>query len=243
MARAESLRVWVTPRELHVGLRQHADRSRPAHRASRRSAGEGDQHPCHNRDGSDDQFPHDDGPHSSFSATKLRSHSGRVKRVAAVIIRDVTNDDIPFLQEMLYAAAFWRPEGGPLSFEAAMAHPYFQLYYAGWGRAADVGVIAQEGDNRIGACWYRLFTDESHGEGYIDEDTPELAIAVVEGYRGRGVGRELMNALHDRGRANGLARMGLSVNADNPAKHLYLSLGYVDYKPDEPGERMILDLS
>lgn len=159
-----------------------------------------------------------------------------------MIIRDLTAGDIPFLQQMLYAAAFWRPEGGPLTFDEAMAHPYLKLYYAEWGRPGDVGVIAMDGARPVGACWYRLFTDASHGEGYIDEDTPELAIAVADGYRGRGIGRNLMTALHDRARAQGIDRMGLSVNADNPAKHLYRSLGYVDYRPDEPGERMILEL-
>ena len=159
-----------------------------------------------------------------------------------VIVRDLTTDDLPFLQEMLYAAAFWRPEPPPLIYEAAMNHPYFQLYYADWGRDGDVGVVAEEDGKKIGAAWYRLFTEESHGDGYVDEVTPELAIAVVDGYRGRGVGRALMEALHDRGRQYALVRIALSVNADNPAKHLYRSLGYIDYKPDEPGERMILEL-
>lgn len=159
-----------------------------------------------------------------------------------MVIRDLTADDLPFLQQMLYTAAFWRPDGDRLTFEQALAHPYFRLYYADWGRNGDTAVIAEREGTKIGASWYRFFTDDSHGEGYVDETTPELAIAVVDGYRGSGVGRALMEALHDRGRRQGLARIALSVNADNPAKHLYRSLGYVDYKPDEPGERMILKL-
>jgi len=53
---------------------------------------------------------------------------------------------------------------------------------------------------------YRFFTDEEHGEGYVDEAAPELAIAVVDGHRGRGVGKLLVEAIHARARADGVAR-------------------------------------
>jgi len=33
-------------------------------------------------------------------------------------------------------------------------------------------------------AWYRFFTEEAHGEGFVDPATPEVAIAVVDGRRG-----------------------------------------------------------
>jgi GNAT superfamily N-acetyltransferase len=143
---------------------------------------------------------------------------------------------------MLYAALFWRPRPGWWPKIVVLRRPDVSIYHRGWGRDGDVGYVAVEGRRRVGAVWYRLFTEASHGDGYIDDETPELAIAVVPDARGRGVGRALMTTIHERARRDGLQRVALSVNEDNPAKRLYASLGYVDYEPGDGKERMVLDL-
>ena len=61
------------------------------------------------------------------------------------------------------------------------------------------------------------------GTGQADIQT----IAVVEGARGQGLGRTLMNALLSEARSRGADEVFLEVRADNPAAHhLYESLGF-----------------
>jgi GNAT superfamily N-acetyltransferase len=126
--------------------------------------------------------------------------------------------------------------------DLVLAHPQVSVFHEGWGRAGDTALVAEVGRRPVGLAWYRLFTDASHGEGFIDEETPELAIAVVEEFRGKGIGRSLLLAAHERARAEGYARLSLSVDPDNPAKQLYASVGYVEHEPGDDLGRMVIDL-
>jgi GNAT superfamily N-acetyltransferase len=158
-------------------------------------------------------------------------------------IRDLADGEVGFLQEMLYAALAWRPGVQLPPKEWVLEHPQVVVFHEGWGREGDVALVAEEGGRLIGAVWYRYFTESEHGEGYVDDATPELAIAVVEDSRARGVGASLMRQMHERARREGVARISLSVDPDNPARRLYSRLGYVDYEPDDDLGRMILGLT
>jgi GNAT superfamily N-acetyltransferase len=164
-------------------------------------------------------------------------------RSGDVEIRDLRPDETPFLQAMLVAALAWRPDVELPPREWILAHPQVAPFHTAWGRPGDTGLVADEDGSALGLAWYRFFTEAEHGEGFVDEETPEVAIAVVDRHRGRGIGRTLMEAIHDRAREQGIARISLSVDPENPAKRLYLRLGYVELAPDDEDGRMILDLA
>ncbi len=161
---------------------------------------------------------------------------------APVELRGLAAADAGFHGEMLYAAGFWRENGERPPLEVVLDHPEGRLYHEGWGRPGDAGLVAECGGHPIGAVWYRLFSEEAHGDGFVDEHTPELAIAVRQGHRGLGVGTLLLDAIHERARTDGLTRLSLSVDPDNPARSLYLRHGYIDFEPEDGRGRMIVDL-
>ena len=159
-----------------------------------------------------------------------------------MLIRDLRADETPFIREMVYTAIVgWRPGVELPPREAILEHPQVEPFHEDWGRAGDTALVAENEGELLGLVWYRFFTPDRHGEGYVDQETPELAVAVVDGQRGRGIGRTLMEAIHVRAREQGVARISLSVDAENPAKRLYERLGYVALSPED--ERMVLELA
>ena len=128
-----------------------------------------------------------------------------------MVIRRGGRQDVRFLRDMLHHAYYWR-ERSPGEGPGPAAR-----YIKGWGRPGDTVLIAVDDGFPVGAAWYRLFRTGLRGYGTVDEETPELAIAVVPSRRGRGIGEALLEALCDRARADGYRALSLSVGHDNPA--------------------------
>jgi GNAT superfamily N-acetyltransferase/DNA-binding transcriptional ArsR family regulator len=135
-----------------------------------------------------------------------------------------TDRDLPVYKRILREAVSWRP-GMRLPLEI-VDHPELARFHRGWGRPGDLAVVARAGETVVGGAFCRLFTEADHGDGFVDEQTPEIAIAVWEEHRGCGLGGRLLAALADAARRAGFARLSLSVERDNPAVRLYLRSGY-----------------
>jgi ribosomal protein S18 acetylase RimI-like enzyme len=107
-------------------------------------------------------------------------------------------------------------------------NPVIANYVENWGHVGDEGFIATIGENQqpIGAAWYRLFQSFNPGYGYVNDETPELSIAVVPHYRGKGVGQSLLIQLLQKARLSSSRQVSLSVDPSNPAVHLYQKLGF-----------------
>jgi ribosomal protein S18 acetylase RimI-like enzyme len=153
------------------------------------------------------------------------------------VIRIAGPQDVPFLRDMLRHAYYWRVDSVSESGE-----PPVQRYVERWGRPGDTALIAIQDFQRVGAAWFRLFTDDNPGYGFLDEETPELSIAIVPSKRGTGLGSELLDALLERARADGYDAITLSVEKDSPAVGLYERHGFERLGEDDGGVTMKANL-
>jgi len=159
-----------------------------------------------------------------------------------VVLRALRADESEHVRWALFEAVAWNPERELPPFAVTIEHPELARYHRGWGRTGDLGVVAERGDEVVGVALARLFTEDDHGHGYVDEATPELAVAVAEAARGNGIGTRLLDELATAARRAGIPRLSLSVDSENPALRLYQRLGYREVARDDDGVRMVLDL-
>lgn len=143
------------------------------------------------------------------------------------IIQPTGKDDEPFLWKMLYYAAHMDEEDVN-SLQAAKKNADLAKYVKDWGDETDRGCIAldQSSTRPIGAAWIRLLIGNEKTISYVDDVTPELAIAVLPEHLGKGVGTQLLTHILDAAREH-FSSVVLSVRATNPARRLYERMGFV----------------
>lgn len=108
-------------------------------------------------------------------------------------IREMNPREYGMLEEFLYQAIYTAADETrpPRSVTADAA---LRAYTEGFGRTGDVAVCVEEDGEIVGAAWARLM----RGYGFVDEGVPEIAMSVLPGYRGRGIGIALLTALVER---------------------------------------------
>jgi ribosomal protein S18 acetylase RimI-like enzyme len=146
--------------------------------------------------------------------------------VMSYTVRQLSPSDQQVLWEMLYHSLYVA-QGSPPFPPEVIERPEIAKYVEAWGRAGDLGFIAIDSSSNqpVGAVWLRLLRGDERGYGYVDDETPELGIAVLPGDRGRGVGSELLGRLLESAAAD-YHQVCLSVSADNPAVRLYERVGF-----------------
>lgn len=161
----------------------------------------------------------------------------------AFVIRPADAADGAFLVDMVVEAANWRSAGARARHEV-LTSPDYQRYIAGWQRPGDAGVIAlSPAGEAVGAAWYRLLPRSDPGFGYVGTGVPELIIGVRPIWRAHGVGRMLLRALAAHARAQGYARLSLSVERGNYATTLYRSEGFAITQRGHGRDTMVKRLS
>ena len=155
-----------------------------------------------------------------------------------VVVRRGGAQDLRFLRDMLHHAYYWKERAPEDTGPGPVA-----LYVKAWGRPGDAAMIAIDYGFPVGAAWYRLFTRDRRGYGFVDDQTPELAIAVVPNARGKGVGAALLEALLDRARAEGHETISLSVDRNNAgAIGLYERYGFERVGEEDDSVTMLAHL-
>jgi GNAT superfamily N-acetyltransferase len=152
--------------------------------------------------------------------------------------------DLAFLRSMHYEAAGpepGEPDPGPVEW---VAEGVPARYLSNWGRVGDIAFIAESREGEpIGAAWYRLFPADEPGWGFVGEATPELAVAVADAHRRRGVGRALLEVLIAQAKRDGFEALSLSTFENTPGARLYTSLGFTKVGSFKDLAVMRLDLT
>jgi ribosomal protein S18 acetylase RimI-like enzyme len=140
---------------------------------------------------------------------------------------------------MLYQSLYV-PEGSHPFPRQIINRPEIAKYVTAWGRGGDLGFVAinVSSGQPIGAAWLRLLTGDEKGYGYVDDETPELAMAVLPEYRGQGIGLDLLRHLLRSARTVYRA-VCLSVSVDNPARRLYERAGFERVSEGDSSATMI----
>ncbi len=140
------------------------------------------------------------------------------KLPGGIRIRRARAGDQAVISEMQYQAFFLPPGSEPFP-RSVLDEATIRPYHVEFGtRPGDVGRIAEDSSGRaIGAAWVR----QLEGYGFVDDDTPELGIAVAVGSRDAGVGTALLDAL-----LASVPRCSLSVDIRNAAMRLYERFGF-----------------
>jgi GNAT superfamily N-acetyltransferase len=157
-------------------------------------------------------------------------------------LRTARPDDLRLLRALSFEAAFWRANVPRPPLEQALADPQLGRYVEGFGRAGDFGIVAEEGGEPRGAAWWRYFQAGAPGYGFVDESTPEVSAAVLPPHRGRGIGTALLEALEHEAHEQGIKRLSLSVERDNPAAALYERLGFRPLGREGSALTMVIEL-
>ena len=140
-------------------------------------------------------------------------------------IREIKADESDFLREMLYEAIYFADESERLP-KSIVSEPHLSKYVENFGRKGDFTLVLVDKNELVGAAWSRLFAADEKSYGFVDEETPEISMAIKENYRSRGFGQILIAKLSERLKADGYKKVSLSVDKRNRAVNLYQRMDF-----------------
>ena len=156
-------------------------------------------------------------------------------------IRYLLDSEKDFFKEMLYESIHIKNNKKP-PLDDLLSSNELMRYHQNWGREGDKAIVAVDNtENPVGAVWYRLFSSEEQGYGYVNGDIPEVGIAMKEEVRGKGLGTQLMQAIIEEAKIDDFKALSLSVDLDNTnAISLYHRFGFVEVAREGTSITMLL---
>jgi ribosomal protein S18 acetylase RimI-like enzyme len=150
-----------------------------------------------------------------------------------VIVRQLKKSELHVLADMLYLAIHV-PIGQEAHPRDIIYDKSLVKYFENWGKDKyDQALVAVVNEVIVGCIWGRQFPSSNKGFGYVDDDTPELSMAVTEIYRNKGIGSELLQEICQMYSRIGVGFVSLSVDKTNRAKGLYKRIGFETVKETE----------
>lgn len=155
-------------------------------------------------------------------------------------IRQMKKDEHAFFMDMLYESVYILSDKP--SKEALLSSDGMKKYHENWGRSGDEVLVAEEDGELLGAVWYRQFTKDNPGYGFVSADFPEIGMGVKASARGKGIGRKLLEEIIAHAMTQGYEALSLSVDPFNHAAYkLYKSVGF--YKTGTSGTSVTMVVS
>ena len=144
-----------------------------------------------------------------------------------LITRLYTADDLPLLKAMFYQSLYVRKGQAPFP-EEIIEQANLKKYWVNFGqRDNDLCLIGIKDGIPIGAIWARFFSPDAGNYGFVRADYPEIGMALQKGFRGQGLGTELMQIFLAHCQQLGFTGVSLSVDQENiPALRLYEKMNF-----------------
>ena len=108
-----------------------------------------------------------------------------------IAIRTMRAWEYNLLKNFVYEAIYVPPGSASLP-KSITDRPELQVYFHRFGCGRwDKAFVALDGERIVGAIWCRLMDDYGH----VDDETPSLAMALYQEYRGCGIGTTLLRTM------------------------------------------------
>jgi GNAT superfamily N-acetyltransferase len=142
-----------------------------------------------------------------------------------VTVRPLTAGDRELLQTATLANVNWTGEQRFTSHDVE-ERADLRHYTECRPERGDLGLVAERDGQPVGVVWLLFLDGRDPGYGYVADGVPELSLNVAPGHRGQGLGGRLLRRALDEARRRGIGGVSLSVEATNPAVHLYRAVGF-----------------